>query len=101
MGRTGRVTGFTFLSKDYFPGHQGDMFVAFHGSWNSTERVGYRIERVLFDSESGRPYGSLRIVSCLDGQNVLDRPVDCAEAPDGTVLFSSDQSNRIYRISKE
>lgn len=94
--------GFTFLEKDYFPEHQGDLFIAFHGSWNSTQRVGYRVERVLFDEESGLPYGSLRIVSTLsaDGKKVLARPVDCAEAPDGTVLFSCDLTNRIYRISK-
>jgi glucose/arabinose dehydrogenase len=92
--------GFTFLSKDYFPDHKGDIFAAFHGSWNSTVRVGYRVERVLFDKETGLPYGSLRIVGCAPGGQVLARPVDCVEAPDGTVLFSCDQTNKVYRISK-
>jgi glucose/arabinose dehydrogenase len=94
--------GFTFLSKDYFPSQQGDMFVAFHGSWNRSSKGGYCIERVLFDQETGKPYGSLTIVSCLGENNrTLGRPVDCAEAPDGTVLFSTDDSRRIYRISRE
>ena len=94
--------GHTFLSKDYFPGERGDFYAAFHGSWNSTQRVGYSVDRILFDKQSGQPYGELTVVSTLadNGRDVLDRPVDCAEAPDGTVLFSSDQSNRIYRISK-
>jgi glucose/arabinose dehydrogenase len=35
-----------------------------------------------------------------DGKTVLARPVDCVEAPDGTVLFSSDSSKQIYRIGK-
>jgi glucose/arabinose dehydrogenase len=61
---------------------------------------GYRIERVLFDPVTGRPYGSLTIVKTLTADNrVLARPVDCVEAPDGSVLFSCDMTNRIYRIS--
>lgn len=94
--------GWTFLTKDHFSGHKGDMFVAFHGSWNSTNKVGYRIERVLFDEVTGKPYGAQMIVSTLgtDGKTVLARPVDCAEAPDGSVLFSCDHTKRVYRISK-
>jgi len=93
--------GFTFLSKDAFPGHRGDVFAALHGSWNSTVRVGYRVERILFDSVTGQPYGALCVVSTLapDGKGVLDRPVDCVEAPDGSILFSSDARKRIYRIT--
>jgi glucose/arabinose dehydrogenase len=94
--------GFTFLSRDYFPDHQGDALIAFHGSWNSSRPVGYCIGRILFDDVTGNPYGQLKIVDCLskDGQ-VLARPVDCAEASDGTVLFSCDQPRAIYRISRE
>ncbi len=93
--------GFTFLSRDYFPDHQGDLFAAFHGSWNRSQRIGYSIVRVLFDDWTGQPYGALTIVECLDGSNVLARPVDCVEALDGTVLFSCDHTQRIYRISKQ
>ncbi len=83
--------------------HVGDAFIACRGSWNSTVQVGYCVARVLFDG--GKPYGQLTIVSTIDrGQNgdgpgfVLARPVDCVQAPDGTVLFSSDQPGRVYRI---
>ena len=102
LGAHWAVNGFAFLSKDHFPGHKGDLFAAAHGSWNSVQRVGYRVERVMFDPMTQRPYGSWMIVSTLskDGQQVLARPVDCAEAPDGTVLFSSDTTKQIYRISK-
>jgi glucose/arabinose dehydrogenase len=93
--------GWTFLTKDYFPDHKGDAFVALHGSWNSSVPVGYRVERILFDKVTGVPYGAQPIVSCLSDDNrVLDRPVDCVEAPDGSILFGSSSSNRIYRISR-
>ena len=78
--------------------HEGDVFFAAHGSWNSARRVGYCIGRVLF--EDGKPYGVQKIVSTLEEANqvVWARPVDCAQAPDGTIVFSSDQPGRIYRI---
>lgn len=94
------MNGFTFLERDTLGlGSKGDAVCAAHGSWNSSQKVGYRIERVLFDSVTGRPYGSLALVSTLgpNGQ-VLGRPVDCVEAPDGSILFSDDQGGAIYRI---
>jgi len=92
---------FTFISGKGFPkGYAGDAFVACHGSWNRTDKAGYRVERVLFDPATGTPYGSLMIVGTLGpGGEVLARPVDCAEAPDGSILFSCDATGRIYRIT--
>jgi glucose/arabinose dehydrogenase len=94
--------GFTFLSKDAFPDHAGDAIIAYHGSWNSRRRVGYCVQRILFDDVTGLPYGSLTLVSCLGGrdkQQVLARPCDVAEAPDGSILFTDSQGKRIFRIS--
>lgn len=99
------VNGFTFIDPGInnrthaFPAdHNGDIFFAAHGSWNSDHRVGYCIARILFDND--RPYGMLRIVDTLepDHEVVRARPVDCAQAPDGSILFSADQPGRIYRI---
>lgn len=96
------VLGFTFLEKDHFgKDHAGDIFFAAHGSWNSINPVGACVERVLFDDVTGKPYGSQTIVACqAEGQRRHARPVDCVEAPDGTILFSSDEPPALYRISK-
>jgi glucose/arabinose dehydrogenase len=42
----------------------------------------------------------LKIVKTLEAENevVRARPVDCAQAPDGSILFSADQPGRVYRI---
>jgi glucose/arabinose dehydrogenase len=103
LGAHWAANGWTFLTKDDTAGNRGDAFVACRGSWNSTKKVGYRVERVLFDRWTGKPYGSQMIVGTLgqDGNTVLARPVDCAEAPDGSVLFTCDVTKRIYRISRE
>ena len=94
--------GWTFLTGDYCPGHNGDAFIAFHGSWNRVEKAGYCVERILFDRVTQKPYGSLTIVSTLskDRRAVLERPVDCVEDSDGSVLFSGDLGNRVYRITR-
>ncbi len=96
------ANGFTFVTTDVL-GAAGDAFVATHGSWNSSVKVGYSVERVLFDAVSGKPYGMLRIVSTMppEGGVPLGRPVDCAEAPDGSVVFSCDYTGRVYRIVRE
>jgi glucose/arabinose dehydrogenase len=93
--------GWTFLQQDKLTGHAGDAVIAFHGSWNSSRHVGYCIQRLEFDPVTGNPCGSMTLVSTLseDGSKVLDRPVDCAEAPDGSLLFTSDQSQHIYRLT--
>src|SRR5207253_10180844 len=94
------VLGFTFLEKDYFPGHKGDCIFAAHGSWNSIHPVGAVVQRVMFDNVTGKPYGSQTIVDCQGPDRRYARPVDLAEAPDGTILFSSDEPPALYRISR-
>jgi glucose/arabinose dehydrogenase len=79
--------------------HEGDILVACHGSWNSSTTVGYCVARVLFDD--GKPYGMLKIVDALgaDRGRIAARPVDCVQAYDGSILFSSDQpAGRVYRL---
>jgi len=100
------INGFTFIdpainekTKGMPADHSGDAFVAAHGSWNSTTPVGYCVARILFDE--GKPYGMLKIVSTLEGAAniVRARPVDCVQAPDGSILFSSDApAGRVFRI---
>lgn len=97
------TNGFGFLSLEnthFPPSHRADAFVACHGSWNRSSKIGYEIRRVLFDPWTGQPYGSQSIVRCLtDDGRVLGRPVDVVEAPDGSLLFSVDgPKHRIYRI---
>ena len=92
--------GWTFATRDgAIP--MGDAAIACHGSWNRSIKSGYRVEQIMFDKATGQPYGSLMLVSGLgkDGDQ-LGRPVDVVQEPGGDLLFSDDQSNRIYRISK-
>ncbi|MBT5169464.1 MAG: hypothetical protein HOL92_13465 [Opitutales bacterium] len=86
-----------FYRGNKIPKGHGDAFVAQKGGWNATQKVGYSLSRILF--EDGHPYGEQKMVNFLkeDGE-VLGRPTDCVQAPDGSILFSDDSGNRVYRL---
>ena len=84
----------------YFPQqYRGDAFLAFHGSWNRSERTGYKIARVHF--ENGKPVSVTDFVTGFlkPDQSVWGRPVDITVAPDGSLLFSDDKGGKIWRVS--
>jgi len=90
--------GLIFYDGNQIPNAKGDAFVAMHGSWNATKKSGYCLTRILF--EDGHPYGEQKMVNFLaGGAAALGRPVDCLQAPDGSILISDDTGNRIYRLS--
>lgn len=86
-----------FYTATNIPNAQGDAFVAQHGSWNATKKVGYCLSRILF--EDGHPYGEQKVVNFLKGgTDIKGRPIDCLQAPDGSILISDDSGNKIYRL---
>jgi len=85
-----------FYTGEQIPNAKGDVFVVQRGGWNATKKVGYSLSRILF--EDGHPYGEQKMVSLLDGDKILGRPADCAQAPDGSILFSDDTGNKVYRL---
>lgn len=91
--------GLGFYTGDQFPeSYQGDLFVAFHGSWNRTVPTGYKVVRIPL--EDGVPNGVKDFaVGWLrdDGSN-WGRPVDVVTGPDGSLFVSDDGEGRIYRI---
>lgn len=89
----------TFYTGDQFPeSYKKDAFVAYHGSWNREEKAGYCVTHVFFDK--GHPYGELKYVNFLTSEGeMLGRPVDVVQAPDGSLLISDDWGNTIYRLS--
>jgi len=82
--------------------YKGDIFAAFHGSWNRAKRTGYKIVRVPFDKTTGKPRGDYEdfVTGFVtpDG-NVWGRPVGITVAKDGSLLFSEDGNKTIWRVS--
>ena len=92
--------GMHFYRGTMFPvKYHNQIFIAEHGSWNRSEKIGYRITLVTLDQDrkpiSYRPFAE----GWLQGKNtVLGRPVALLELPDGSLLVSDDYADRIYRI---
>lgn len=93
--------GLTFVSGEQLAPFDGDLLVAFHGSWNRTEPTGYKVVRIPF--ENGAPTGEIEdFVSgwMLPGGDRWGRPVDVLIAADGSLMISDDEGGRIFRLSK-
>jgi glucose/arabinose dehydrogenase len=92
-----------FYTGDQFPAEfKGDIFAAFHGSWNRAKRTGYKIVRVPFDHASGKARGEYEdfVTGFVTPEgNVWGRPVGVAVARDGSLLFSEDGNGTIWRVS--
>jgi glucose/arabinose dehydrogenase len=92
-----------FYTGGQFPAeYRGDIFAAFHGSWNRTRRTGYKIVRVPFDRSTGKARGEYEdfVTGFVTPEgNVWGRPVGIAVAKDGSLLFSEDGNGTIWRVS--
>tara|TARA_R110002020_G_scaffold417571_1_gene626717 strand:- start:16091 stop:17305 length:1215 start_codon:yes stop_codon:yes gene_type:complete len=92
-----------FYTGNQFPeAYQGDAFVAFRGSWNRRNPMGYKVCRIMF--ENGSP---VRIEDFLTGFLVdentahFGRLVGLAVHPDGSLFLTDDTNGVMYQIKYE
>lgn len=99
MGAHVAGLGMRFYTGTMFPAqYRHDIFVAQHGSWNRSSKVGYRVLRVRVDGD--RVVGSEPFAEgWLQGERAWGRPVDVLVMPDGALLVSDDAAGAVYRIS--
>ncbi len=74
------------------------VFIAEHGSWNRSEKSGYRITTVQLDGNQAVGYEPFA-TGFHRGNDVYGRPVDLLLLEDGSFLVSDDQAGAIYRLS--
>lgn len=80
--------------------YKGDVFAAFHGSWNRSTRTGYKVARIHV--KNGIPTGEYEDFLTgfvIDNHNVWGRPVGVAVAHDGALLVTDDGNGTMWRIS--
>jgi len=104
LGAHVAALGMRFYTGQQFPlAYRNNIFIAEHGSWNRSSKVGYRVVRVVLDAQ-GRVLGQETFVDGWLGKDsagretVSGRPVDVLAMPDGTLLISDDQAGTIYRV---
>jgi glucose/arabinose dehydrogenase len=94
--------GLAFYTGTSFPPeYRGDLFVAFHGSWNRSVPTGYKVVRIHISG--GKPEGAVQDFATgfaiADQSRILGRPVGVAVGPDGALYVSDDKGGFIYRIA--
>jgi len=92
----------TFDTGSQFPkAYKNDIFVALHGSWNRSERTGYKVVHIPMGA-NGRAKGGYEDFAwgwgTPNGQ-VWGRPVSTAFAKDGSLLITDDGGNKIWRVA--
>jgi glucose/arabinose dehydrogenase len=86
-----------FYTGDRFPEqYRGAIFIAEHGSWNRSKKIGYRVT-VVRDLDKSPTYETFA-QGWLQDEQAWGRPVDVIVAPDGALLVSDDSSGVVYRI---
>ncbi|ANE42939.1 PQQ-dependent sugar dehydrogenase [Deinococcus puniceus] len=87
--------GLAFYTGNTFPtAYRGMMFSALHGSWNRSQKSGYKV--IMIDPKTGKTTDFL--TGFLSGQRVLGRPVDLVVAADGAMLLTDDGAGKVWRI---
>lgn len=91
--------GLSFIKSPRFPEDwQGDLLVAYHGSWNRSEPVGYRVVRLeIADNQVKAEHEFLN--GFLSGSDIYGRPVDMDFDRDGSLYISDDKAGLIYKIA--
>ena len=91
--------GLKFYTGAMFPeNYRGQIFIAEHGSWNRSKKVGYRITLVRLERGQAVSYEPFAL-GWLQNESVSGRPVDLLIHTDGSMLVSDDHAGKIYRIS--
>jgi glucose/arabinose dehydrogenase len=90
--------GMRFYRGTAFPERfRGQAFVAEHGSWNRTKKSGYKVVLLEWGAD-----GSIAESDFLTGfevnEDVVGRPVDVLDGPDGALYVSDDFAGVIYRV---
>lgn len=80
--------------------YRGDVFVAFHGSWNRTTRTGYKIARFRVDhGVATGEYDDFLTGFVVDDHSVWGRPVGVTVAHDGALLITEDGNGTMWRVA--
>lgn len=92
--------GMRFYTGTQFPAkYRQQIFIAEHGSWNRSRKLGYRVMSVKLEGNKAVSYEPFIEGWLQPGDKVWGRPVDIEMMPDGAMLVSDDYAGAIYRVT--
>ena len=91
--------GVQFYTGTMFPGeYKNRLFLAQRGSWNRTQKSGFRVMTVTLNA-GGAPKYEVFAEGWLQGNEIWGRPVYTQQMKDGSLLISDDYAGAIYRVA--
>lgn len=91
--------GLQFVTSDKFPKDwQGDLLVAYHGSWNRSTPIGYKVVKINLENDKAAGVEDF-ITGFLTGSLVVARPVDLIFDQNGALYVSDDKGGFIFKIN--
>jgi glucose/arabinose dehydrogenase len=98
LGAHVAALGMRFYTGAMFPAaYKHGIFIAEHGSWNSSVPVGYRVQLVREQANGTYSYENFA-TGWSQPTGVWGRPVDVLVMADGALLVSDDKAGVVYRI---
>lgn len=81
------------------PEYRGNLFVAYHGSWDRSVPTGYKVVRLV--AQDGNVVGGRHdfITGWLQGRNDWGRPVGLQVGKYGELYITDDSGGRVYRVA--
>lgn len=90
--------GLVFIDSVQFPtSWQGDLLVSYHGSWNRSIPIGYKVVRM--DVEGNKIVKEEDFLTSPD--QALGRPVDLVFDKAGSLFISDDKAGIIYKVVRK
>jgi glucose/arabinose dehydrogenase len=102
MGAHAAALGMKFYTGNTFPAaYKNQIFVARHGSWNKTNKLGGDVVVVKLkkDGTAVSPQLEPFVTGFLDNNSYVGRPVDVMVMKDGSMLISDDWNGAVWRVS--
>jgi glucose/arabinose dehydrogenase len=100
LGPHAAALGMRFYTGTMFPEkYRGAIFVARHGSWNKTNKIGGDIYVVYLNKDGSVKGQESFMTGFIQNNNYVGRPVDVLPMKDGSLLVSDDYEGAVYRIT--
>ncbi|WP_459251882.1 PQQ-dependent sugar dehydrogenase [Paraburkholderia phytofirmans] len=101
LGAHVAALGMRFYDGPMFPAaYRNSIFIAEHGSWNRSKKVGYRVVHVTTNPDGSNARQEVFAEGWLQsGETEWGRPADVLPLPDGSLLISDDYAGAVYRVT--
>ena len=99
LGPHSAALGMRFYTGKMFPAkYKNAIFIARHGSWNRTKKIGGDVIVVYLNKDGSVRSHEPFLSGFIQNNSYIGRPVDVLVMKDGSLLVSDDHAGAVYRV---